>query len=200
MRNLLFTLILLSAVSCKAQSPVFDVTMDMGIENPNGAYYKDLHNVLNPFEGTYVYTNGNTSFKIVLQKKEMSTVPNNRYYYDYLIGEYQYIENGIEKVNTLDRLNINFTDQRNHYIGGNLIITRGDVGCFDCELNEKALRGGLIDGASEHTADLIIRRIIVNNRPAIKIWIGWRTGTSIEGQPAPKRPSFMGTYYTLIKQ
>jgi hypothetical protein len=35
----------------------------------NGYYYKDLGNNLNPFEGDYLYVNGNNSLRFVLQKK-----------------------------------------------------------------------------------------------------------------------------------
>lgn len=200
MKKLLYISISILSFSCKAQNPVYDITdLQNVIKSIHGSYYKDTNNLLNPFEGTYLFVDGNTSLKIVLQKKEMSSA-GGQYYFDDLIGEYQYIKNGVEKVNTLYKLNTNFSDVRNHSISGNLIITLGGVGCNDCQPGEKAIRGGLVDGSSNYTADLIIRRIIVNGQPAIKIWVGWRTGTSIYGQPAPASPSFKGTYYTLIKQ
>ena len=77
MKNIFyFFALLLFSISCKAQSPVLDISQDMGTENLTGAYYKDTYNLLNPFEGTYLYTNGNTIFKIVFQKKVMGTVHN----------------------------------------------------------------------------------------------------------------------------
>jgi len=193
-------LLLAIAASCKAQNPVFDISENRGTENLTGAYYKDMYNLLNPFEGTYIYTNGNTSLKIVLQKKVRSTINNNRYYYDYLIGEYQYIENGIEKVNTLNKLNINYSDARDYSIGGDLIISKGNTGCFECLPNEKALSAGMVDGASENIAQLIIRRIMVNNQPAIKIWLMWEMVAIREGAPEHIHASIPGGYYTLLKQ
>ena len=62
-----FVLLLLS-INCKAQSPIIDIIDDDGSE-VIGAYYKDVNNLLNPFEGTYIYTSGSTTLKIVLVKK-----------------------------------------------------------------------------------------------------------------------------------
>ncbi|TPD71147.1 DUF6705 family protein [Flavobacterium microcysteis] len=192
--------IFLIALSCKAQSPILDISENRGTDNITGAYYKDTHNLLNPFEGTYIYTNGNTSLKIVLQKKIKSTVNNNRYYYDYLIGEYQYIENGIEKINTLNKLSINFSNAWNYSIGGSRIITSGNTGCDECLPNEKAWRGGLVDELTHNNADLIIRRITVNGIQAIKILVVWRMKHKKETDPMPPRASFPGGDYILIKQ
>ena len=65
----LLTILLLSVFSlgCKAQTPVYDITdLQHRIQDIPGVYYKDLNNLLDPFEGTYIYTNGTTTFKIVL--------------------------------------------------------------------------------------------------------------------------------------
>ncbi len=191
--------IFLITVSCKAQSPVFDLLdLQHRIQRINGAYHKDMNNLLNPFEGTYIYTNGNTSLKIVLQKKTMSY--NSVYYEDMLIGEYQYIENGIEKVNTLNKLNINYSDKSNHSIDGSLIITSGNTGCDECLPNEKAWRGGLVDESTHNNADLIIRRTTENGIPAIKILVMWRMKYKKETDPMPPRASFPGGEYILTKR
>ena len=46
---------------------------------------EDINNYLDAFEGTYLYTNGNTSFRMVLVKKVQQY--NGRYYEDLIIGE-----------------------------------------------------------------------------------------------------------------
>ena len=186
-------------LSCKAQNPVFDISQDRGTDNLTGAYYKDLNNNLIPFVGTYLYTSGNTSLKIVLQKKTMSSV-NNRYFHDYLIGEYRYVNNGIEVINTLNNLSQNFSNAWNYNIGGNLLITQGNTGCFDCEPNEIAWRGSLIDTSTHNSAQMIIRRITVNGTPAIKIWVMWRMRAKRPGDAPLQDPSFPGGYHTLLKQ
>src|SRR5690606_22916851 len=97
-----FTLILLN---CKAQNPIVSLEDWDGTEQQN-TYYKDVNNVLNDFEGTWLYTNGNTSLKIVLVKNTMFF--NGDYYEDIIIGGYQYIVDGTEEINTLvDANNLN---------------------------------------------------------------------------------------------
>ena len=53
-----FTLLFLTTIACQAQSPVFDI-MDVP-EGPKGSYYKDKNGLLDGYDGTYVYTNGNS--------------------------------------------------------------------------------------------------------------------------------------------
>lgn len=76
----------------------------------NGIYFKDTQNYLNQYVGTWLYTNGATSLKITFQKKHF-TMQNalGTYYSDALVGEYEYIVNGITIFNTLSNLNINHT-------------------------------------------------------------------------------------------
>ena len=66
-------IIMLLSITCKAQTPVVDVTeSELGL--PDGYYVQDMNLLLNPFEGTYLYTNGNTSFKIILVKKNATVL------------------------------------------------------------------------------------------------------------------------------
>ena len=69
MKNTL-KIIVLSAITiaCKAQTPIIDIEDNQGYD-VNGAYYKDTKNQLNPFEGTYIYTNGTTSLKMVSKRE-----------------------------------------------------------------------------------------------------------------------------------
>ena len=92
-KNLNIFVLLLLSINCKAQSPIIDIIDDDGSE-VNGAYYKDVNNLLNPFEGTYVYTSGSTTLKIVLVKKVLQY--NSQYYEDLIIGEYQYKKYGVQ--------------------------------------------------------------------------------------------------------
>ena len=131
------------AISCSAQSPVkslYDDTM----ETPE-AYYKDLNNDLDNFVGTWKYTSGDTSLTIVLQKKEMQHVD---YVYiivyrDYIIGEYKYIEQGIEKINTLPNINVNYNNDPYKYNITGSIIQKPTAGnpdyCKNCGPNDVKL-------------------------------------------------------------
>ena len=63
---ILLITILFSSTSI-AQSPVVDIENKPSFrETVTNTYYKDINNFMNPFVGTWIYINGNTSFKIVL--------------------------------------------------------------------------------------------------------------------------------------
>jgi hypothetical protein len=201
MKNIFKTiLIFITALSCKAQTPIFDIEdLNNITKDIYGAYYKDTHNQLNSYEGIYIYNQAGKYLKIVLQKKVMSNM-NNYYYEDLIIGEFQYIENGVQKANTLDKLlNNNYIDKSLHSISGRMILTGKELGCNDCAPTEKRLACGIVDDKSPSTGDVHIRRVTVNGQAAIKIFVGWQT-TAKKPTDAPKIPASIGGYYTLIKQ
>jgi hypothetical protein len=199
MKNILRIIALfIITVSCKAQTPVIDIEDNQGYD-VKGAYYKDTKNQLNPFEGTYIYTNGNTSLKIVLQKKTMSTFPSRKYYEDMIIGEYQYIENGVEKRNTLAKLNEKYTDFTNHSIDGSQLLVGTYRGCNDCAANEKRLAAGLVDYVAHALANIQLRRITVNGKAAIKLNLYWEMRSKKEGEVLLK-PFIAPGDYILIKE
>ena len=199
MKKITFAFLCLISISCKAQSPVYNITdLSNVVKQVFGAYHKDIDSLLNPFEGTYIFNQEGRMLKIVLEKKTLSS-RNSYLYEDILIGEYQYAINSVDKVNTLNRLNVNYTDKRNHSIDSNFIITAGDIGCSECAPNEKALMGGLVDRASKNSAQLTIRKVTVNGQEAIKIFILWRISAYSDNAPGV-RASIPGGDYTLIKQ
>ncbi|AWH85615.1 hypothetical protein HYN59_11070 [Flavobacterium album] len=138
MKNTILIISAIFALSCKAQTPVKSLYED-NMDIP-GAYYKDSFNDLNNFVGTWKYTNGTTSLTITLQKKEMQSFDNGniQYYEDVLIGEYKYIENGVEKISTLSSLTFNSSNWK-HNIVGNVIIGPGMMYCQDCGPNERKI-------------------------------------------------------------
>ncbi len=187
-------------ISCKAQNPIVDITeSELGL--PNGYYVKDKNNLLNQFEGTYIYTNGNTSFKILLVKKVQQY--NGRYYEDLVIGEYQYIENGMEKVNTLFEINTVYNDQRSHNIDGNLVVNNNFRmwKCPECSPNEKRLSASIRDASTDRYARIFMRRTTVNSQQVMIIKISHVMGMPYNEQNGPP-PAFslpLGEL-TLIKQ
>ncbi|WP_264553562.1 DUF6705 family protein [Flavobacterium sp. N2038] len=185
---------------CRAQLPIYDLEdLDNIIKEIPNSYRKDTKKQLEAYEGTYVYTNGTTVWKIVLQKKKESY--NRIYFEDLLIGEYQYIENGVEKVNTLNKLNTYYEDQRDHSINSNHILTGKEMGCSDCSLNEKRLKGGLIDPNYDSTfADIQIRRVTVNGKAAIALSLYWMGPVARKEGEVLKQPFIAPGTYTLIKQ
>lgn len=196
---IIFTLYIFS-IGCSAQTPIIDITFQNGTR-VNGAYYKDINQLINPFRGTWLYTNGTTSLKIVFVKKAMQY--NTQYYEDLIIGEYQYIENGVEKVNTLSTINNNYSNQILHSIAGNSILNNENKPpCNDCEEFESRLRLMFTEPNSELYGQMIVRKIMIGSQEAIKIIIRktgdasvWTEGTT----PPPSDFKVPSSEYTLIK-
>jgi len=195
--KIICTLILTAIISlnCKAQSPIINLDGwdGEGIEN---AYYKDTSNFINPFEGTWVYTNGNTSFKIVLIKETM--LYTGKFYVDYLSGEYQYIENGVEKANTL-----NNTDPYAQGIGGNsLVKSTSRPPCSDCPANERRVRLSISDRVRGLSGSFTLKLTTVNGQPALEGLI-WGNGVGVyhEDDPPPFFEMIIPTgTFAFIKQ
>jgi len=146
MQQVVIIIFLFCVGICRGQSPVLHTFNNQNYGATEGAYYKDIDNDFNKFAGTWLYTNGTTSFKITLQKVNQvyRSSPFN-YYEDLLIGEYRYIENGVEKVNTLPQLTSGlgaFT----HNIVGNIINLGINVpACDDCTATERRVILGFRD-------------------------------------------------------
>ena len=108
MKTIIYLSFILLCLACKAQYnvvPLDGTEQNTSIINPNlPDYYKDLNNDLDAFVGTWKYQNGNTSFTISLKKVEQAETFGNNIT-DKLIGEYRYVENGIEIVNSLPGFN-----------------------------------------------------------------------------------------------
>lgn len=118
MKNIFLILIAsLSFIFCKAQVPanapiipLHTVTSsdDFSLIN-NGSHYKDTENRYQQWVGTWQYQNGNTIFKIVIQKIEGLYFPSNsgffvnpiNCYVDVLVGTYYYEVNGVVLSNHL---------------------------------------------------------------------------------------------------
>jgi hypothetical protein len=113
MKQLFLLIAMIPFWNCKAQSPILPLLSGDSGNIVQGAYYKDLDNVFDKFVGSWKYTNGSTSLIITFKKKTIFYNIYDDYYEDILVGEYKYIENGIEIVNTLPNLTINYSNQFN---------------------------------------------------------------------------------------
>ncbi|WP_395066801.1 DUF6705 family protein [Flavobacterium sp.] len=182
MKKTFYLLALLSLTFCKAQTPVIDLygTQDYGAVS--NAYYKDVYGFLNQYVGTWLYTNGTTSLKITFIKKEQlfkDGFPRD-YYEDMLVGEYQYIENGIEKVNTLNQINVDLgTDSKameQHNLGEicSIKFPTARPKCNECSANERRLLMALSDPNFPNITGVansfVIRRFQENGITKLKIW------------------------------
>ena len=188
--------------NCIAQNPILNITDDNG-DQIQGAYYKDIQNLLDPFVGIYVYSNGTTYLKFEFRKKIMSSM-NNYYFEDLIIGEYQYIKNGITIADTRNSFLENYANGGNHSVATNFINTGIGIGCQDCAPTENYLRGGLSDCLSDRTAYFDMRKTTVNGQEAMKIGISWRSdgmgrNRTVNEPPTPQ-PALPNAEFILIKQ
>lgn len=197
-----FIIILITTISflnCKAQNHI--IPIDTYYQDANeGDYFKDLNNELNPFIGTWKYTNGSTSFTITLQKKVM--VYDGEYYEDLLIGEYRYVENGVEKVNTLPQLNGILPSGVNSIYGRKVINPDYyNVPCDDCAPTERRVKLHMRDPDRNYlpTSSITLRYLFGENPEKIAILIKSESGGIIpEGVPDSAR--FPLGEFVLIKQ
>ncbi|WP_417619968.1 DUF6705 family protein [Oceanihabitans sediminis] len=199
MKHIIITLILacfFSNISI-AQSPIYP-SQDWSDEQTN-AYYKDLDNEINAFEGTWLYTNGNTSLKMVLEKQEMYF--NGKYYKDIIIGEYQYIENGVELINTLDDLSLDLG--YSHKIkGSSFVKTCIYVSVSDCIEGEVVLKISIRDAITGHHfgQTQLIKRTI-DGQETLKAFMAFNYyGDYDETGIAPSPTMPWQQEYTFIKQ
>lgn len=193
-----YILFLIIVTACKAQTSVYDISQPRK-GGPQRAYYKDINGVLDGYDGTYLYSNGNTSLKFILKKKIKSF---GYYYEDLVVGEFQYIKDGVERGNTLANMAINYTDERpNHRIKGGRIITGTQLGCPDCSPTEKRLRLSFVDNKSPNIAGIDIRKTTVNGISAIKVKIWWDGFITLkEGDRDPAPASINTGEYLMIRQ
>lgn len=199
MKILFFLIIVFSTIfNVKSQIVLAELESLNGMPQENH-YYKDVHNYLDPFVGTWVYTNGNTSLKIVIEKKEMAEHP--LYYEDILLGGYQYIENGIEKINTIPMLADTQMEWAMSIFGNRVLSSHHRPECVDCAPEEKRMALSFIDPIHQLSGELILRRITVSGQPALKAYK--RTTNYFISMDAKSPYSYMivpSGEYILIKQ
>ncbi len=176
---------------------------DFNGKRVSGAYYKDADFILDPYVGTWIYSNGADTLKIKLRKVIMALSANNSYE-DLIVGEYLYIKNGVEKINTLNSFNFDYSAQRKHNITGNSILENHyRPPCTNCSPNEKRLGLTLYEPLSKFAASLTIRLTSIGGQPALQVFkwgiapIG-RTPAEISLNPSAIIE--IGTDFTMIKQ
>ena len=173
-------LFLVCFLSCKAQ--IIDKYNPDNLGSfITGAYYKDVTNFRDQFVGTWLYTNGSNSLTVMLRKRDSLYDIGNNSYQDIMIGAYKYIENGVEKVNTLYQIDQSFgndllTNIKNYYLVSHTYkpYPENYPYCTECNVNEKRLVFTLSEPgynadylASNH---FVIRSFIENGIHKIKVW------------------------------
>ncbi len=187
---------LLVTVISYAQSPVIDIEEHLRRTAIEDAYYKDINNFIDPFVGTWVYTetcpitgNENVYFKIVLEKELMTY--NRGYYMDKVIGEYQYKENGVELRNTLNNTS---RYNRGIYSSGDPLLKSDTYPlCSDCPANERRLSLIIEDNVRKLGGSITLKLFIDHDgQPAIE---GFIYGTGVLYYEIDNPPPF---FYMII--
>ena len=204
MKHIIIILIALSLLNCKAQTVVS--MNNNGNYGAEGFYFKDINNDFNTFEGTWLYTDGNSSLKVTFQKKinnhDLSEISN--YHFDALVGEYQYIENGAEKVNTLLNINNNHSDPYDYNLIAISVWKYGQNSCTNCEPGNKVVKARFNQPDCDiiSSPQMIFRHYIESG--VEKLHLNFISGTYV-GNPLGIEPTCQDYaipfgQYTLIKQ
>lgn len=199
MKQIFKILIMLTIFSCKAQTPIKSLFQDNLGEITN-AYYKDIDNDFDKFVGTWKYQNGNTILLIKIEKRIMRYNSLSKVYNDFLAGEVQYIENGVEKLNTLSNLNNQNLGLYKNAISG-WFIKRP---CATCPANERQVS---LDFTEHDRAYLLrkfdLRHYLENGQDFLRLKF-YASGVSIIPIDAPANAPVDSTIpvgiYILTKQ
>ena len=197
MKTLNILILLLSSINLYAQFPVIDKYGDGDYGKIANAYYKDVTGFHNQFVGTWIYVNGDTKLTVTFIPKNMYLVTTDvkNYFSDFLIGEYQYIENGVEKVNTLSKLDQTYNNRYDYDI---VSISRRHKDtypkCNECGENDYRLsmkfnepsRRIIWGGISNN---FVIRKFVENGQEKLKVQFvytgnGLETLNNMDGEPA----------------
>ncbi|MGV7107277.1 DUF6705 family protein, partial [Flavobacterium sp. U410] len=172
-----------------------------------GAYYKDVDHYFDQFVGAWSYTEGTTTLKVSFVKREMMDVYN-EYYEDFLVGEFQYIENGVEKVNTLASLNNNYTGYNSYNVWSITRIRKTSYPvCEECSTDEKRLRMVFTEPANDDDClqGFWTMRVVVEGGVQ-KLKVQFRLETNYCGYKEDGTPSVARSFsvpfgdYTLIRE
>lgn len=200
MKNIIILLLIINLYNCKAQSLIHPLADRNVPENLNNVYFKDVDNDLNQFVGTWMFQDGNTSLTIVLEK--LTQFFNGSWYEDMLIGEYKYVENGIEIVNYLPRLNDSNVSNAAHTIDGSKIVSKYYLPeCDFCTLNQRRLSLNFADLERKYLFDSELILTYVNDNGIEKLYVvlqGKTTSTVPDNVPLETRVPY--GEYILIKQ
>src|SRR5690606_27169579 len=156
----------------------------------------------------WLYTNGDESLKITLEKKEFDlyAVPIGQpvFYTDFLYGEFRYVdENGTELVNTLSNMGNTGIAVSEHRIFGNAIIPYKFLPrCEDCSPGERRVRLNLEDPDRDYLNYKIVLRTVPNAlNPAVNdMQLVLGLGYSIIPDGAETETRIPYGEYLLVKQ
>ncbi|MDN6317963.1 MAG: hypothetical protein L0J59_10890 [Lactococcus lactis] len=185
MKNIItIIVIVIFSSNCIAQSPV--ISVKKWYKEQAGTYYKDLNNEMDAFVGTWLYTEGNTSLKIKLKKETMHY--NGKYYVDLMVGEYQYIKNGVELINTLNNFDL-MNGYEHRVYGKSLYQSCIPYPASDCVEGETRLSLSFFDTLKDFSYTFIFHKREVNGQPALRAFNVCRYYNDVPLGTTPPEPT-----------
>ncbi|WP_395043006.1 DUF6705 family protein [Flavobacterium sp.] len=201
MKKTIIIILSILSIGCKAQTEIIDI-LDRGEKRLGpDQYYQDTNDLLNTYEGVWVFSEGTQYLKFILEKKVSHY--NGVYYEDVIIGGYEYKVNGVTLVNTLLDINSNYTYSIQYSLSADGFISSDFFPlCPECDSNEKRLMMSFSEPSSDLRGRIYARRMNIGGQEVLKIKLqGSSNKYQIAGNP-PQPNDFVlpsGTY-TLIKQ
>lgn len=209
MKNIKSLILLLFTTCIFAQSPEINMH-STGHRDVENAYYKDIDDFQNQFVGTWVYTDATKTIRFRFVKKEMFYYQSfTNCYVDFLVGEMQYLENGVEKINSLMNLNINHSEIFNYSLyGDRKVFNNWYPKCLECPDNIERLPMSYNEPTNNDSgleAAFVMRRADENGVQKIKIQYiltNGPSGVQSDFQTPSTTTDFTIPYgdYTLIKE
>ena len=162
MRYLLNIVLILTVSYCKAQSVIKPLqSSETCPPEDTNCYEEDLNNEFEKFIGTWKFQNNNTEITFKLKKEEHYQTSPNSNYQDLLVGEYQYIENGIEEVNTLADFDSSTILGFQHNLSGGVFTYNLPTYCDDNSTSsEIKITLSIEDPNDQYTSGKVILRYI----------------------------------------
>jgi len=203
-------IIFIVVLSCKAQNivPIFN---DTGVDLPeNNAYLKDVDNDYNPYVGIWKWESGSNSLTIIFNKIIQNDNGNGDFA-DLLVGEYQYIENRVELVNTfpiMEPIGIPIIINPDNGLDNSIvssyitIVNRGFPPCPECASNTRFIVLSLLDPTKPGLwGEIKMARFVEGGVEKIraKINMKFNENASID-YSGPDNITIPDGVYTFIKQ
>ncbi len=199
-KSIFLIFVAFGSFSCKAQNPIISLDNKGQDGIINNAYYKDIDNDLDAYIGTWAYENGDSSFTMSFLKKTQSF--NGKWYQDLLVGDYQYIVNGIQVLDYLPRLTDSNINDGQHTIDGNRIIYKNFFPkCDECDINERRIVLYFSDLDRNYlSSEIAIRHYIENGVEKIKVWLYDSDSAVLPYEGAPTEIRVPYGEYIMTKQ
>ena len=148
------------------------------------------------------FTNGSIDFTVVM-RKELKLQTSSGLYRDYLVGEYQYVENGVEKVNTLNLIDSSSIQYYEHLItGSSLVDKNARPACDTCSINDRGVRLTIRHpDLNDVYSEMIVRHFTDNGVEKIRATLlGGGPGLIAPDRTDPVTIDIPDGEYILIKQ